>query len=99
MADYWHDQHGTPATPKPAVTVKKVTATPRASSGGGSSMPPSNQVKKIVPSGKALYGQAPNTAPTITGNVKQPGTSSALPPGSPMNPPRTGPGTQPITPG
>ena len=45
---YDSQQSGTPATPTPALTLKTITPTPRPkTSGGTSSMPPSNQVKKI----------------------------------------------------
>jgi hypothetical protein len=64
--------------------------------GGGSSMPPSNQVKKVAPNGANIY-RKPNTPATVTGNVKQAGRPSSLPPGSPKKLPATGPGSTPPT--
>ena len=56
--------------------------------GGGSSMPPSNQVKKVVPNGANIYGKQ-NTPPTVTGQP-HPAPGALLPAGSPRIPPTTG---------
>ena len=75
-----------------------IKPTPRPkTSDGASSMPPSNQVKVVVPHGAGIYRKPPNTPPTVTGNVKQACRPSSLPPGSPKSLPVTGPGSTPPT--
>jgi hypothetical protein len=60
-------------------------------------MPPSQQVKKVVPNGANIY-RKPSTPATVTGpSVKQAGRPSSLPTGSPKKLPATGPGSTPPT--
>jgi hypothetical protein len=54
----------------------------------GTSMPPSNQVKKVVPNGAKIYRQ-PNTSPTVGGKMNA-ALGANLPAGRPRKPPTLG---------
>ena len=57
-------------------------------SGGASSMPPSNPVKLVVPNGEKIY-RKPNTPPTV-GPQHNPAPGSNLPKNATRKPPTLG---------